>query len=63
MTKVGIVVEGDTMDRRESRRMLTSLNENIAPQSLRMNSTEDNKPLSWMKTDRGLARSMVGTNQ
>ena len=59
LERVGILVEGDTIDRKESRRLLHKLNENM-PSSQK---EEDNESMSWLKTDRGLARSIVGTNQ
>ncbi|KAF8455511.1 kinase-like domain-containing protein [Terfezia claveryi] len=61
LESVGILVEGDTIDRKESRRLLHNLNESMSFEASQ--TEEDNKPTSWLKTDRGLARSIVGTNQ
>jgi len=61
LKRVGISVEGDTIGRKESRRLLHNLNENVPSQA--SHKEEDNKPTTWLKTDRGLARSIVGTNQ
>ncbi|KAF8424933.1 kinase-like domain-containing protein [Tirmania nivea] len=61
LKRVCILVEGDTIDRKESRRSLHKSNENVLSQTFQKE--EDNKPTSWLKTDRGLARSIVGTNQ
>lgn len=58
LKRVGILVEGDTIDRKESQCLL---NENVPSQASQKE--EVNKPTSWLKTDRGLARSIVGTNQ
>lgn len=53
LKKVGIVMEEGTLDQKESQR----IDENIPLQSTQINPGED------IKGSRGLARSIVGTNQ
>lgn len=60
LKRTGIVVEGDAIDRQESRRILEALNENVP---LQYSIASERNSSIWVKTDRALARSIVGTNQ
>ncbi|KAI5797947.1 serine/threonine-protein kinase cbk1 [Peziza echinospora] len=60
LEKVGLTVDGDTIDRKEGKRILQTLNENITSQIPRDYTREaSERPSTWLRANRGLARSVV----